>query len=240
MKGNNSMDGAVGVTQCPIPSGKDFIYDFTIGDDEHGTYWWHSHHKVQRGDGLFGGLVIHPPQPDSQSGTESKKSETAQEDYDDALLLIGDWFHRDQADVLEWYAAWTSLGDEPVPDSLQINGRGRFNCAMEMPAFPLNCTDMAVADMKPILARKSAKTRLRLVNVGTISGISLMVDGARLQPIEMDSGCAVEATPADAVGILYPGERADVMLSWRDNAKTEPWLNIYLDDECVVLDKSDA
>lgn len=219
------MDGAVGITQCPIPSGADFVYDFKIGDNEHGTFWWHSHHKVQRGDGLFGGFVIHPPgQQDSPS---------PHEDYDDVLLLIGDWFHRPQADVLEWYASYTSLGDEPVPESLQINGHGRFDCAMEMPAMPLNCTDMAVHDMIPVLRRKATKTRLRLVNVGTISGFTVMIDGATLQPIEVDGGCPVNGTPADAVGILYPGERTDLMLTWKEDPKGDAWFNVYLDDESV-------
>ncbi|KAJ6785464.1 hypothetical protein PWT90_01174 [Aphanocladium album] len=220
MKGNNTMDGAVGVTQCPIPSGKDFVYDFTIGDEEHGTFWWHSHHKVQRGDGLFGGLVVHPPQ-----------KSLPQDEYDDVLLMVGDWFHRPQADVLDWYAGWTSLGDEPVPDSLQINGHGRFDCAMEMPAFPLNCTDRAVADMIPVFRRKAAKTKVRLVNVGTVSGVTLAVDGATLQPIQVDGGCAVQSAAADAIGILYPGERTDVILAWKENFQSPSWLNIYLDDE---------
>ncbi|OAA53334.1 ferro-O2-oxidoreductase [Cordyceps fumosorosea ARSEF 2679] len=220
LRGNNTMDGAVGITQCPIPSGRDFVYDFNIGPDEHGTFWWHSHHKVQRGDGLFGGLVVHPPQ-----------QHVKPHDYDDVLLMIGDWFHQPQADVLEWYASWTSLGDEPVPDSLQINGHGRFDCAMEMPAFPINCTDRAVTDMTPIFRRKAAQTRLRLVNVGTISGLSLMVDGATLEPIQVDGGCAVQSSAADAIGVLYPGERTDLMLSWKEGSESQPWLNIYLDDE---------
>ncbi|KAM3430332.1 hypothetical protein MY4824_007744 [Beauveria thailandica] len=221
LRGNNTMDGAVGITQCPIPSGEDFVYDFNIGAEEHGTFWWHSHHKVQRGDGLFGGLIVHPP----------RHQALPQDDYDDVLLMIGDWFHQPQADVLEWYAGWTSLGDEPVPDSLQINGHGRFDCGMEMPAFPLNCTERSVAEMMPILPRKTAKTRLRMVNVGTISGVTLMVDGATLQPIEMDGGCAVQSPVADAIGILYPGERTDLMLLWKDDFDSLPWLNVYLDDE---------
>ncbi|TQV93630.1 ferro-O2-oxidoreductase [Cordyceps javanica] len=220
MRGNNSMDGAVGITQCPIPSGKDFVYDFKIGAHEHGTFWWHSHHKVQRGDGLFGGLVIHPPQ-----------QTLFHADYDDVLLMVGDWFHQPQADVFEWYAGWTSLGDEPVPDSLQINGHGRFNCAMEMAAFPLNCTDKSVAEMTPILPRKAEKTRLRLVNVGTVSGVTVMVDGATLHPVELDGGCAVQASVADVVGVLYPGERADLILTWKPGYKNHAWFNVYLDDE---------
>ncbi len=104
---------------------------------------------------------------------------------------------------------------------------------MEMAAFPLNCTDKSVAKMTPILRRKAAKTKLRLINVGTISGITLMVDGATLQPIEVDGGCPVQSSIADAIGVLYPGERTDLMLAWKDDYSSQSWLNIYLDDESV-------
>ncbi|KAI1041060.1 hypothetical protein LB505_005856 [Fusarium chuoi] len=55
------MDGAVGFTQCPVTPGTSFTYNFTIGADEYGTFWWHSHSDVQRADGLWGGLVVHSP-----------------------------------------------------------------------------------------------------------------------------------------------------------------------------------
>ena len=35
--GTNEMDGAVWVTQCPIPPGATFTYNFTV--DQPGTYW---------------------------------------------------------------------------------------------------------------------------------------------------------------------------------------------------------
>ncbi|EQL00798.1 Multicopper oxidase family protein [Ophiocordyceps sinensis CO18] len=220
MKGHNNMDGAVGFTQCPIPPGETLIYDFSIGDNEHGTFWWHSHSHVQRGDGLYGGLVVHRPQAHSPSATGN-----------DALLLIGDWFHRKQADVLSWYADYGSLGNEPVPDSLLINGRGRYNCSLAVPARPVVCKQLSLADMDPVFgARGEAATRLRLVNTGTIAGFHFSVDGAAIRPLTVDGPCAVDARPGRSVGILYPGERVDLALSWQPG-DTKPRVNIYLDDE---------
>lgn len=37
--GSNWMDGTIGVTQCPIAPGKQFIYDFKV-DGQWGTYWY--------------------------------------------------------------------------------------------------------------------------------------------------------------------------------------------------------
>lgn len=89
MMGTNAMDGAAGFTQCPIPAGKDFTYVFRLGDDEHGTFWWHSHFDTQRADGLSGGLVVHPPAEPNLPRTDGK----------DSLVMIGDWFHRGHSEI---------------------------------------------------------------------------------------------------------------------------------------------
>ncbi|CAG8767953.1 1120_t:CDS:2, partial [Dentiscutata erythropus] len=52
--GTNFYDGPVGVTQCPIPNGVSFLYNFTL--NQYGTYWYHSHITGQIIDGLKGPL----------------------------------------------------------------------------------------------------------------------------------------------------------------------------------------
>src|SRR5687767_836360 len=39
--GTNEMDGPSMVTQCPIPPGQSFTYNFTV--NQNGTYWYHCH-----------------------------------------------------------------------------------------------------------------------------------------------------------------------------------------------------
>lgn len=222
MKGYNAMDGATGFTQCPIAAGEDFTYDFKIADDEHGTFWWHSHAEAQRGDGLYGGLVIHQP------GAEYKPKE--------ALLLIGDWFHRSQKEVFDWYFHWQSLGNEPVPDSLVINNHGRYNCSLAVPARPIECTQKQLTDVLPLLEKQPrGPMKLRVVNTGTISGISLSADAATMRPVAVDGGCNVNGEPRRSVGVLYPGERVDVLVDWSGKNATRSRLHIYMDDEYVPL-----
>lgn len=107
MKGYNNMDGAVGFTQCAIPPGRNFTYDFTIGDDQHGTYWYHAHSQVQRGDGLYGGLVIHRPDDDDDV-SEAQRYAYQRE----VLLMVGDWYHRSAAEMLAWYTSVGAFGNE--------------------------------------------------------------------------------------------------------------------------------
>jgi len=107
MKGSNEMDGAVGFTQCPIPKGKDFTYEFQIDSAQSGTFWYHAHSQVQRADGLYGGLIVHRP---VSPGLEP---ESKQYNYGaEVLLLVGDWYHRSAEEVLAWYLNSRSLGNE--------------------------------------------------------------------------------------------------------------------------------
>jgi FtsP/CotA-like multicopper oxidase with cupredoxin domain len=213
------MDGAVGFTQCPIPSGSSYTYNFTIGDDETGTYWWHSHSDVQRADGLWGGLIVHSP-------------EVEKVPMDEILLMVGDWFHRNQTDVLGWYTDASSMGNEPVPDSLLINGYGRFNCDMAVPARPVNCSQIAVGELRPLLRRPSgASLRLRVVNTGTVAGFTISIDNAVLTPVRVDGGFEVQSEATSAVGILYPGERVDLDVKWAEEQPGSSWFTVHLDDE---------
>ena len=59
----NAMDGAVGLTQAPVPSGETFDYDFVAPDP--GTYWYHAHNRSweQVARGLVGPLIVEDTEP---------------------------------------------------------------------------------------------------------------------------------------------------------------------------------
>ncbi|RDW88815.1 hypothetical protein BP6252_00847 [Coleophoma cylindrospora] len=222
MHGANSMDGAAGITQEPIPAGAVFKYKFRI--TQHGTFWYHAHSHTQRGDGLYGGLVVHKP--------KEKHGSSEVEKYgfeDQVLLMVGDWYHRNSVEVLEWYQSVRAFKNEPVPDSLLINDGGKFNCSMALPARPVRCQDIG---QKPIFG-SAVTTRLRVINVGTMAGITLQISNATLKPIQLDGGFEIAGKAAERVGVMYPGERADMLLEWSSNLSFEklPTLTIELDDE---------
>lgn len=56
-EGTTLMDGASSVSQCPIPPGKSFTYEFEATHP--GTYWYHAHIGAQYSDGLRGPLIVH-------------------------------------------------------------------------------------------------------------------------------------------------------------------------------------
>jgi FtsP/CotA-like multicopper oxidase with cupredoxin domain len=64
------MDGVHGVTQCAIPPGESFTYEFNL-PDQRGTFWYHAHVTVQYTDGLYGPLVNSPVGVDANLVFES-------------------------------------------------------------------------------------------------------------------------------------------------------------------------
>ncbi|CCC13667.1 unnamed protein product [Sordaria macrospora k-hell] len=107
MNGSTHMDGASMVSQCPIPRGASFTYDFTI--DQPGTYWYHSHTQGQYPDGFRGPFIIHDPKTPFQ--------------YDEELVLtVSDWYHeRMSALQPRFMSKYNPTGAEPVPNSALMN-----------------------------------------------------------------------------------------------------------------------
>ena len=61
-----------------------------------------------------------------------------------------------------------------MPDSLLINGIGRFICSMAVPARPLECEDTDERNIPSLLrhSHSEQQIRLRIVNVGYLSPFS--------------------------------------------------------------------
>ncbi|KAJ2469644.1 ferroxidase fet3 [Coemansia sp. RSA 2337] len=77
-KGTNYMDGAASITQCGIPPGSQFTYEYVV--QQAGTFWLHAHDHHQNVDGLRTPLVVY------DRGSPPVK-------YDeDILLSFEDWY----------------------------------------------------------------------------------------------------------------------------------------------------
>ncbi|OJI85140.1 hypothetical protein ASPTUDRAFT_168536 [Aspergillus tubingensis CBS 134.48] len=227
----NAMDGAVGVTQRPIPPGSTFTYNFTIPADQSGTFWYHAHSGLLRADGLYGGLIVHEPSPKpTVRGLLARADQQELGSYDkDILLLVGDWYHRSADQVYSWYMRAGSFGNEPVPDSLLINGVGHFDCSMAVPARPVDCI-LRHMNVSYLDAKGDATYRVRVVNTGSVAGFRLGFQNRGFTLIQVDS-IDVEQQDSSSAGILYPGQRMDIILRPSPD-ETSSSLTIDLDKEC--------
>ncbi|CAN8103463.1 unnamed protein product [Discula destructiva] len=117
--GTAHMDGPVGVSQCEIPPGSSFKYDFNI--TQPGTYWYHSHLAGQYPDGLRGPLIINDP--DSPFAGQ----------YDEELVLsVSDWYHEQMPNLLVGFMSKNNpTGAEPVPKAALFNETQNLTIAVE-------------------------------------------------------------------------------------------------------------
>ncbi|KAL6024332.1 ferroxidase fet3, partial [Candidozyma auris] len=105
------MDGPEHVTQCPIPPGHTFTYNFTV-DDQAGTYWYHSHSGSQYSDGLRGMFIIEEESRDLYPFT-----------FDEEVpLTVCDWYHAQSSDIMsQFLSRYNPTGAEPIPQNSLFN-----------------------------------------------------------------------------------------------------------------------
>ncbi|KAL8389679.1 hypothetical protein RB595_009013 [Gaeumannomyces hyphopodioides] len=222
------MDGVPGVTQCGIPPGQSFVYEFTV-PNQRGTFWYHAHVSVQYTDGLYGAIVIHDP------------DEKVAEHHDDRLVFMGDLHHQYGGDILSQYLSKSpnyapgSAGTEPYPDNIIINGQHLFNCTKPSSDDASAFTGEGCTGGSRHVARVEAgKTvRLRLISHSSNTPFLFTVDGHVLEIVEMDG---VEIHPVQTtVVFLNPGQRYSVLV------KADRAIGNYLMRAvatCAMLDNS--
>lgn len=107
------MDGVPHISQCPIHPGQSFRYKFLA--ENGGTHMWHSHLGMQRGDGLFGALIVKKPNDVHENLYDF--------DMTEHILITIDWVH--VPGVSKFTAHHHGSGDNK-PSNILINGRGKY------------------------------------------------------------------------------------------------------------------
>ncbi|CAE6510274.1 unnamed protein product, partial [Rhizoctonia solani] len=168
------MDGPAGITQCPIPAGSSFTYQFTVSG-QYGTYWWHAHASTQLADGIHGPLIIHSPDDPLKRGV----------DYDeDQILVVADWYH-DTSSVIT-SALLSSAGYHgsiaaPSPNSALINGQGIWDCATY--GNSSTCFTQTPLEIQVV---PNKKYRFRLINTAAHAMFWVSLDGHTFNVTEAD------------------------------------------------------
>ena len=162
----NSMDGTNGVTECPLAPGQSKVYTFQA--TQHGTFWYHSHHSAQYGDGIFGAIVIDGPA-------------TANYDVDLGSLTLNEWY----------YDTYWQISDR-VRDRLQLTPTGNLPASGPPPAdnILINGTNkgpQGEGDYLVTRIESSKSYRLRLVNSGADNALRVSLDSHSFQVIVADS-----------------------------------------------------
>ncbi|TGZ54926.1 Uncharacterized protein DBV15_05335 [Temnothorax longispinosus] len=184
------MDGVPYVSQCPIHPGATFRYNYIA--TEAGTHFWHSHIGFQRGDGVFGPLIVRvPPKIDWHKDLY---------DYDEYTLVVADWIH--ELSVAKFLSHYHADGHNKAPNLL-INGLGRF-----IQDENETLTDMPITTF---LVKPNFRYRFRLINAEFLNcPIEVSVDNHTLYVVSSD-GRDVEPVQAESL-VSYAGERFDFII----------------------------
>ncbi|KIW58345.1 hypothetical protein PV05_02872 [Exophiala xenobiotica] len=113
----SNMDGPSMVTQCPVPPGYSFTYNFTV--NQNGTYWYHCHTEFCYPDGYRQALIVH----DSEAYFNDQ--------YDEEFTItISDWYH-DIVEDIRFLSLYNPTGAEPVPNSFLFNDTQNSSLAVK-------------------------------------------------------------------------------------------------------------
>ncbi|KAI2465084.1 Cupredoxin [Annulohypoxylon bovei var. microspora] len=216
-KGSPWMDGVTGISQCGIPPGRSFTYEFRV-DDQRGTFWWHAHSSVQYSDGAYGAIVIRDP------------GEMVPKTDDEKLVFLSDVYHTYGSVILDSYlnptSKWapTESGVEPLADNILMNGQNTYNCSIHSTTFPpssnpnqpsspsnSNSNDCTGGQLYKAKIHPGHTIRLRLINASSFFSYWFSIDNHTLSIVELDG---VEIEPISARGVyLNLGQRVSVILT---------------------------
>lgn len=215
--GSTYYDGAVGVTQCAIPTGSELTYEIPV-NDQHGTYWIHGHYSGQYVDGLRAPLIILP-----------NASRTDNVTWDDEFtVIVSDWYHRQHLDLLQnEFMIWSNpTGAEPVPESAVIyimHNNTYMNTQAEL-SSGTGVNDDAVL---PFVAGK--KYRIRIINMSALAMFHLSMQGHTMQILEQD-GVEISPYEVDVLPIAV-AQRFSILVEAKNETNTNYAFMVMQDTE---------
>ncbi|XP_069937854.1 uncharacterized protein [Cherax quadricarinatus] len=194
--GTPHMDGVPGITQCPIHSGSSFRYSFYAS--EAGTHFYHSHTGFQRGDGVFGAIIVRQPPADDPN------HDRYDYDFPQHVIMFHDWLHMP---TLDKFILRHHSGGDDFPESMLVNGQGPHQHA-EPASLP------ALIPYKRFTVTAGNRYRMRLINTAVLNcPIVVSIDQHTLNIIAADGNPIV---PVNATSlVVYPGERWDIVISFQ-------------------------
>lgn len=221
--GTNWMDGTVGITQCPIPAGGHFTYEFQI-DGQSGTYWYHAHQGVQTSDGLLGPLIVH-----SISERQLQKIPYAT----DRVVMVQDHYHTSYNELLMDYLQPDQENAEPVPDGALINGMNIRDCS----TLPHRKCDNSSAGLPMFTLTPAQNHRFRFINVGNFAEFQIQIDEHEFAVTEVD-GTDLEPVYYHRLNI-NPGQRYSIVISTNITTADSFWMRARMVTACFAEENRD-
>ncbi|ERN09064.1 hypothetical protein AMTRI_Chr06g175060 [Amborella trichopoda] len=197
---NSWQDGVLG-TNCPIPSGWNWTYQFQV-KDQIGSFFYFPSIHFQRAAGGYGGIIVNNreviPVP---FGTPDG----------DITLFISDWYTRSHKDLRKALEDGNDLG---IPDGILFNGLGpyRYNETI-VPAG----ISYAKIDVEP------GKTyRIRVHNVGMRTSLNFRIQNHNLLLVETEGSYTIQQNYTNMD--IHVGQSYSFLVTMDQNASSDYYI----------------
>ncbi|ERN02634.1 hypothetical protein AMTRI_Chr03g141020 [Amborella trichopoda] len=197
---NSWQDGVLG-TNCPIPVGWNWTYQFQV-KDQIGSFFYFPSTRFQRAAGGYGGIIVNNRAIIAVPfGTPDG----------DIAIFIGDWYTRNHTDLRQALDDGKDLG---MPDGVLINGKGpyRYNDTL-VPAG---------IDYETILVHPGKTYRIRVHNVGVSTSLNFRIQNHNMALVETEGSYTnqVNFTTMD----IHVGQSYSFLVTMDQNASSDYYI----------------
>ncbi len=155
--------------------------------NEKGTSFWHAHSGIQRGDGIFGPLIVR------QNQINNRHFDAYDFDLSEHVLTLNDWIN--DPFVAKFVQHVHSNGTNK-PESILINGRGVYYSNQP------TSTNVIETPRAVFAVQRGFKYRFRIINAGLLyCPIQFSIDGHNLILIASDTH-DIEPITVQVINIL--------------------------------------
>ncbi len=204
----NEQDGVPYLTSAPIKANTTHLYKFPI--IQNGTYWYHSHTKLQEQSGMYGAFIIH------------KKQE---ENIPEYVMVLSDWtnekpseVHRSLHNANDWYAI-KKHSTQSYSEAIKQAYFGQRLKTDWLRMTPMDVSDVyyerffinGKTECQAPKFKAGDKVRLRIINGASSSYFWLKYAGGKITVVASD-GKDVEPIEVDRM-IIAVSETYDVIVT---------------------------
>ncbi|THU71747.1 hypothetical protein C4D60_Mb04t04740 [Musa balbisiana] len=200
MRKNCWDDGVLG-TNCPIPPGWNWTYDFQV-KDQIGSFFYFPSLGLQRAAGGYGGIIV--------NSRDVVPVPFAKPDGD-ITLFIGDWYIKNHTDLRKMLDDGKDLG---MPDGVLMNGKGpyRYNATLVPDGI----------DHETINVEPGKTYRFRIHNVGVSTSLNLRIQNHNLLLVETEGTHTLQQSYTNLD--IHVGQSYSFLVTMDQNASSDYYI----------------
>lgn len=233
------------LTTRPVKAGQTHLFKFPI--IQNGTYWYHSHTKLQEQKGMYGALVFY------------KRKEPGMKEY---TTVLSDWSDMKAQEIdrsLHNQTDWFGIRKNTIQSYTEAIKQGYLKTKIGNEWKRMNAMDVSdiaydrlLNNGKPVTEqpqfKSGAKVRLRIVNGSsstyfwlTYAGGKITVvanDGEDVEPVEVDRLIIAVAETYDVIVTIPKDKSYEFLATAEDRTKsTSLWLSAGMKMKATPLPK---